>query len=94
VIRDCLISPKAGIDIVYAFGLTFTIRDKNQFEQVLDTLFASCSENKYQSVFLDNHDLDRYATIVQSDQDAMRRAATQMYFSKGIPYIYYGQELG
>ena len=85
---------KAGIDIVYAFGLTFTIRDKPKFEQILDTLLRVVPENKYQLLFLDNHDLDRYASTVYGDRDAMRKDATLLYLSKGIPYIYYGQELG
>jgi alpha-amylase len=85
---------KAGIDIVYAFGLTFSILDKNQFEPRMDTLLRVVPQDKYQLLFLDNHDLDRFASMVHGDQNAMRSAATLLYFSKGIPYIYYGQELG
>lgn len=85
---------KAGIDIVYAFGLTFDILDKNKFGHRLDTLLKVVPGNKYQFLFLDNHDLDRFATRVQGDDAAMRSAATILYLGKGIPYIYYGQELG
>ena len=85
---------KGGIDIVYAFGLTFSMLDKNQFEQKLDTLRRVIPANKYQLLFLDNHDLDRFATKMNDDQQAMRSLATLMYLGKGIPYIYYGQELG
>jgi len=85
---------KAGIDIVYAFGLTFNILNKDQFEHRMDTLLRVVPDSNYQLLFLDNHDLDRFASTVHGDQEAMRSAATLMYFSKGIPYIYYGQELG
>jgi alpha-amylase len=85
---------QAGVDIVYAFGMTFWLGDKEKFEHVSDTLLQITPVNKYQLIFLDNHDLDRYASRVGSDQYEMRKAASMLYLSKGIPYIYYGQELG
>lgn len=85
---------KAGVDIVYAFGLTFDLLDQHKFEHRLDTLLKVVPENKFQLLFLDNHDLDRFASRVQGDQLAMRTAAALLYLGKGIPYIYYGQELG
>ncbi len=85
---------KAGVDIVYGFGYTFHIGDNQKFGNLTDTLLKIMPPDKYLLTFLDNHDLDRYASMVRSDPNVMRRAATMLYLSKGIPYIYYGQELG
>ena len=44
--------------------------------------------------FASNHDLDRLATEVGGDADALRLGATLLMTLPGTPFLYYGQELG
>jgi len=47
-----------------------------------------------QLIFVENHDLERYASEVGSDPALLRLGAVFMLTAKGTPSIYYGQELG
>ena len=44
--------------------------------------------------FLSNHDQTRIATQLQGNLDAMDRAAAVLLTGPGVPFIYYGEELG
>ena len=49
---------------------------------------------KEQVVFIENHDIDRFASRVDKDPGKERIAAVLNLLLGGIPSIYYGQELG
>ncbi len=44
--------------------------------------------------FLTNHDQDRVMDVVGRDLSAARQAATLLLTGPGIPFVYYGEELG
>ncbi len=44
--------------------------------------------------FLSNHDQTRSATLLDGDPAAMRSAAALLLTGPGIPFIYYGEEIG
>jgi glycosidase len=44
--------------------------------------------------FLTNHDMDRLATQVAGDPARMRLAASLLLTGPGVPFIYYGEEIG
>ncbi len=44
--------------------------------------------------FLTNHDMDRLANQVGGDADRMRLAADLLLTGPGVPFIYYGEEIG
>ncbi|MDN5348981.1 MAG: neopullulanase [Bacteroidales bacterium] len=44
--------------------------------------------------FLDNHDMDRIATTFGEDIDKQKLAATFLLTVRGVPQLYYGNELG
>ncbi|MFM2269128.1 MAG: hypothetical protein RL757_2569 [Bacteroidota bacterium] len=51
-------------------------------------------ENPYRNVvFLDNHDLSRFYSIVNEDVDKMKSATAWLLTTRGIPQVYYGFEL-
>ncbi len=46
------------------------------------------------AVFTDNHDKDRLASFVGDDPGRLRFIATWLVTQPGVPFIYYGQEIG
>ncbi len=46
------------------------------------------------AVFTDNHDRDRLASLASDDPDRLRMIATWLLTQPGVPFIYYGQEIG
>ena len=88
---------KADVDIVYAFWLIRPIGGGNNYANTLDTLLKLTPADKYQFLFLENHDLPRFANHVDFLQlgiEATKASAVSVLLNKGIPFIYYGQELG
>jgi glycosidase len=87
---------KATIDRVFAFRMAFAIAsfDKTQLEKAADTTLLMLPAGKEQVVFIENHDIDRFASRVGKDPGKERIAAVLNLLLGGIPSIYYGQELG
>jgi alpha-amylase len=44
--------------------------------------------------FLSNHDMDRVASQMAGDQDELRLAASLLLTGPGVPFVYYGEEIG
>ena len=44
--------------------------------------------------FLTNHDMDRVASQLAGDQDRLRLAASLLLTGPGVPFVYYGEEIG
>ncbi|MCX6215305.1 alpha-amylase family glycosyl hydrolase [Spirosoma sp.] len=86
---------KAGVDRMFGFGLQEAILSFNK--QLLinkaDTILGMRPPGKDQLIFLENHDLDRFASLEMNPQKQRVAAAIQVLIG-GIPSIYYGQELG
>ncbi len=84
------------VDRVFAFNVWGSILsfDKSIINAVADTTFSQYSKNEEQLVFIENHDVDRFASQVDNDPGKLRVGAALNFFLGGIPSIYYGQELG
>lgn len=86
---------QAGVDRMFGFGLRSAILsfDKKALIRAADTILAKCPDDKSQLIFLENHDLDRFASL-EPDIRKQKAAAALMILIGGIPSIYYGQEIG
>jgi glycosidase len=86
---------RAGVDQMFGFGLQRAILSfqKQQLIQKADSVLTKTPEGKSQIIFLENHDLDRFASI-ESNPAKQKLAASLQLLIGGIPSIYYGQEIG
>jgi len=55
-----------------------------------DFLYANPNMNV---VFLDNHDLSRYYSVIDKDFDVFQMAFAYLVTTRGIPMVYYGTEI-
>jgi len=85
----------AGADRMFGFGLQQAILsfDKQRLITNADTILAQCPKGKEQIIFIENHDMDRFASI-ETNPGKQKLAASLMLLIGGIPSIYYGQEIG
>lgn len=85
-----------GVDRVFAFRIAFEIRNfnKKKLETMCDSVFQFTPKDKNQIVFIENHDMPRFATVVGQDPGKLRVGAALNVLLGGITSIYYGQELG
>ncbi len=86
---------KAKVDRMFGFGVRKAILsfDKQQLIAKADTILGQCPKRKEQIVFIENHDIDRFASLEQNLEKQKLAAALQLFMG-GVPSIYYGQELG
>ncbi|MEY4904298.1 MAG: hypothetical protein RLZZ292_2113, partial [Bacteroidota bacterium] len=86
---------KADVDRMFGFGLQRAILsfDKQRLIQNADTILAQCPKGKEQLIFIENHDIDRFASL-EKDKQKQKIAATLQLLIGGIPIIYCGQEIG
>jgi len=87
---------KGGVDRVFAFQLRNAILsfNKDRISKVADTTFSRTPPGKQQILFLENHDMIRFASEIKSDPGKARVAAALSLLMGGVPTVYYGQELG
>lgn len=84
------------VDRVFDFRLAFAIRDmrKKAIAAAADSTYQRTPKGKQQVVFIENHDVPRFASAEKSDPGKLRVGAALNLLIGGIPSIYYGQELG
>lgn len=70
-----------------SFGVSSSL--VNQMETVLELY----PENQF-ATFLSNHDQNRIMSALRGDVDAARQAASVYLLGPGVPFIYYGEEIG
>ena len=68
--------------------------DKQEIINKADSMAMFTPEGKYAITFIENHDTDRVASVLAGDPGKMRAAAVLNILTRGVPLIYYGQELG
>ncbi len=66
---------------------------KDEFVAAQKTVLALYPPNQY-GRFLSNHDQTRVMTQLKGDAGAMRAAAALLLLGPGVPFIYYGEEIG
>lgn len=86
---------QAGVDRMFGFGLQKAILsfNKQQLIENAAVILAQCPKGKEQIIFLENHDLDRFASL-EKNIAKQKAAAALMLLIGGVPSIYYGQEIG
>ena len=92
----------SAIDAAFDFDLSFAVEDmlKEQRDPGLASIlqgikkkYGENSGSYYDAIFLKNHDQDRIASILPDPRQA-RLAATILFTLPGIPFVYYGEEIG
>lgn len=85
----------AGVDRMFGFGLRQAILSFNKQQLIVnaDSILAQCPAGKEQIIFIENHDMDRFASLVKN-VEKQKTAAALMLLIGGVPSIYYGQEIG
>jgi len=87
---------KGDMDLLFAFPLRSAIAsfDKERIISTADSTYMATPEDKTQLIFIENHDMMRFATVVESHIDKLKIGAVFNILLKGVPSIYYGQEIG
>ncbi len=87
---------KAGVDYMFAFNMKIAITafDKQQIIHHAKNMIDANNGSGRQALFIENHDTNRFASDVQNHSLKIRIGAALNLLLKGIPCIYYGQELG
>jgi glycosidase len=87
---------RGNVDMVYAFRIRWAIAalDKKQLVEAVNETWRRTPAGRQQLVFVENHDTNRFATEVGGDARRERLGACLNLLLRGIPLIYYGQELG
>ena len=87
---------KGDMNALFAFPLSQSIRkfDAKDIEEKFRKTSEVTPKNKYQLTFIENHDMPRIATILKGDLPKLKISAALNLLLKGVPIIYYGQEIG
>lgn len=87
---------KGKVDGVFAFQLQKAIVsfDKTKLMNAADSTINLTPKGNQQMVFLENHDISRFASVVDKNQSKLKVGAALSLLIGGVPSIYYGQELG
>jgi len=87
---------KGKVDRVFAFNLQAAIAsfNKTRIASVADSTFNMMPEGSEQVVFIENHDMQRFASAVDKNFGREKVGAALDLLLGGVPCIYYGQELG
>lgn len=87
---------RGDADLVFAFPLRSAIAalDKVRIIEALRETERITPAGKGQIVFIENHDTERYMSLVEGDMAKARAGAALSLLVAGEPQLYYGQELG
>jgi glycosidase len=87
---------RGHVDAAFAFPLAAAIRsfDKAKIVEAIAKTEEAVPPGKNELVFVENHDMKRIASDKGITPEKLRTAATLAMLLKGVPLIYYGQELG
>ncbi len=87
------------VDLAFEFDIAGAIvdaaqsGDRSRLDYTLNNVAMSYPENQYAS-FITNHDQDRVMSVLQGDAGRARLAASLLLTAPGVPFIYYGEEIG
>lgn len=86
----------ANVDRVFNFRLAFAIRNfkRDEITAMADSMYRLTPAGRQQVVFIENHDMPRFAQVVKKDVAKEKVGAALNILIGGIPSIYYGQEIG
>jgi glycosidase len=80
---------------MFGFGLQKSILafDKQLITENAQKILCETPKGKEQLIFIENHDIDRFASL-DFPLEKQKTAAALMLLMGGVPSIYYGQEIG
>jgi len=87
------------LDLAFEFSVAEAIIDsigqgsRGPLERAQEQVLRSYPEGQY-AVFLTNHDQERVMTQLASEPESGKLAATLLLTSPGVPFVYYGEEIG
>jgi glycosidase len=87
------------LDLVFEFDLAEAILesvrrgDKRSLSSVQQSVLQAYPPGQY-AVFLSNHDQNRVLDQLRGDVSAAKVAATLLLTNPGVPFVYYGEEIG
>jgi len=93
----------AGFDSLFNFDLAVGIltavkngSSANFIDNYINgqNLFSTKTDHYVDAIFLTNHDQNRIMSEVSGDKEKAKLAASILFTLPGIPYVYYGEELG
>ena len=86
----------SGADAVFTIPLMFGIRsfDKNTIMSQIGNTLASRPIGKFQFTIIENHDVDRFASVAGGSLAKEKIGAALDLTFDGVPCLYYGQEIG
>ena len=87
-----------GADSMFNFEISrfFQQRRYSNLQLSLNRIYESLDNfnpNAIDAPFITNHDLDRFASMVDTEED-IKQAAKILLTLPGNPFIYYGDEIG
>ena len=87
------------VDLVFEFGLAAATVNAVKRESARPMVTAQKEtlelyESGGYATFLTNHDQNRVASQLSGDRDRLRLAAELLLTGTGVPFVYYGEELG
>ncbi|NJD09941.1 MAG: DUF3459 domain-containing protein [Gemmatimonadetes bacterium] len=87
---------RGGVDLVFAFPIRGAIvsLDRRALASALAETAQKTPAGKGQLVFIENHDVNRFASELRDDARRLRAGAALGILLPWTPSIYYGQELG
>jgi glycosidase len=85
-----------NVDRIFAFNLLRAICsfDKDQIALAADSTFSMAGDQGNVIVMIENHDINRFATVVEGHPGKLKAGAALNLLIGGIPSIYFGQEIG
>ncbi|MDP4164893.1 MAG: alpha-amylase family glycosyl hydrolase, partial [Bacillota bacterium] len=83
------------LDVVFNFniGSIAEFQVDCLFGALEETERAYCEE-QFPTLFFSSHDMSRYISRFGGDEERAKLVATFMLTAKGVPFIYYGDEIG
>lgn len=89
----------ANVDFQMAFAIHAALNDKPGWNDGVQKLYQVLAQDYLYKeperlvTFLDNHDLDRFYSIIGEDFEKFKTGISWLMTSRGIPQLYYGTEI-
>ncbi|MCU0441971.1 MAG: alpha-amylase family glycosyl hydrolase [Bacteroidia bacterium] len=87
------------LDFQFCFAIDDAVNQKDGWTEGISKLYYTLTQDYQYSdpyghiIFMDNHDLDRFYSIIQYDLQKWKAAVGLMLTTRGIPSILYGTEI-
>jgi neopullulanase len=88
-----------NVDFQWYFGMNAGLNEKPGWNDGVQKLYQVLAQDyMYKNpeklvLFLDNHDLDRYYSVIGEDYEKYKTGLIWLLTSRGIPQMYYGTEI-